>query len=87
MFSCDAIIGAWESWAILSAASGAVALWILSTPRRPARPADPPRLYVACPMMDTTEDAAAWFAKRHAKDVKLWAGPDGLIRGVGRVAS
>ena len=40
---------------------------------------------VVCPLFATVAEALDWFEVRLAVDVRLWRGPDGLIRGSGVV--
>lgn len=37
----------------------------------------------ACPLFETREQALDWFEARGCSNVRLWQGPDGLIRGSG----
>jgi len=43
------------------------------------------RLVVLPLLVVTPEEALDWFAAQGATDVRLWRGPDGNLRGVGRL--
>ena len=45
------------------------------------------RTFVYCPLFRTIEEALAWFEGQDVdlETVRIWRGPDGLVRGAGEV--
>lgn len=47
------------------------------------QPPERSALVVVCPLSLNVDEAMRWFHERGATEVRLWAGPDGTVRGFG----